>query len=159
VEGKSILVVDDDDLIRGFLTDFFVGLGYEVETADCGRDGLLKFEPQRYDLVISDLMMPDISGIEVLKGIMAQDPKTLFFLITGYPTVETAIEAIKGGAYDYVVKPFNLEDLKIKVERALLTRRLQGSVKRLTGIVWAIVVSVPIWIVLGIIIGYIWKRG
>ena len=82
----------------------------------------------------------------------------LFFLITGYPTLETAVDAIKNGAYDYVVKPFNLEDLKFKVERALLNRRLKESLKKTSGMLWALLISVPIWLILGIVLGIIWKR-
>jgi two-component system response regulator PilR (NtrC family) len=158
METKRILIVDDDELIRKFLLDFFVDLKFEVVTAENGTDALLKFVPQSFDLVISDLMMPDMTGIELLKELIAKDDKVLFFLITGYPTLETAVEAIKNGAYDYIVKPFNLEDLRIKVERAIMTRQLKSSLKNVSGILWALLISVPIWIILGIILGFVWKR-
>jgi DNA-binding NtrC family response regulator len=86
------------------------------------------------------------------------DDKVTFFLITGFPTLETAIDAIKNGAYDYVVKPFNIEDLKFKVERALLNKELQRSLKKTSGMLWALLISVPIWLILGIVLGIIWKR-
>jgi two-component system response regulator PilR (NtrC family) len=158
METKRILIVDDDELIRKFLLDFFVDLKYEVVTAENGEDALRKFVPQSFDIVISDLMMPDMNGIELLKELVAKDDKVLFFLITGYPTLETAVEAIKNGAYDYIVKPFNLEDLKIKVERAVMTRQLKSSLQKVSGILWALLISVPIWIILGIILGFVWKR-
>jgi two-component system response regulator PilR (NtrC family) len=142
METKRILIVDDDELIRKFLMDFFVDL-----------------VPQTFDIVISDFVMPDINGIELLKELVAKDDKVLFFLITGYPTLETAVEAIKNGAYDYIVKPFNLEDLRIKVERAIMTRQLKSSLKKVSGILWALIISVPIWIILGIVLGFVWKRG
>lgn len=159
MERKRILIIDDDEIIRKFLVDFFKDLGYDVATADCGEDALAKFTPQTFDLVVSDLVMPDLSGIEVLKQLKARDDKLLFFIITGYPTLETAVEAIKNGAYDYIVKPFNLEDLKIKVHRALATRDLQSSLKKINGILWALIISVPVWIILGIILAFAWKRG
>lgn len=158
METRRILIVDDDELIRKFLLDFFVDLNYEVVTAENGEDALRKFVPQGFDIVISDLVMPDMNGIELLKEMVAKDDKVLFFLITGYPTLETAVEAIKNGAYDYVVKPFNLEDLRIKVERALMTRQLKSSLKKVSGILWALIISVPIWIILGIVLGLVWKR-
>jgi DNA-binding NtrC family response regulator len=158
METKRILIVDDDELIRKFLLDFFVDLNYEVVTAENGEDALRKFVPQSFDIVISDLVMPDMNGIELLKELIAKDDKILFFLITGYPTLETAVEAIKNGAYDYIVKPFNLEDLKIKVERAVMTRQLKSSLQKVSGILWALLISVPIWIILGIILGFVWKR-
>lgn len=159
METKRILIIDDDEIIRKFLMDFFDDLGYEVITAECGEDALTKFTPQTFDLVVSDLIMPDLSGIEVLKELKAKDEKVLFFLVTGYPTLETAVEAMKSGAYDYIVKPFNLEDLKMKVERAFLTRDLKSSLKKVNGILWALIISVPIWIILGIVLGFVWKRG
>ncbi|OPY80076.1 MAG: Transcriptional regulatory protein ZraR [Syntrophorhabdus sp. PtaU1.Bin153] len=159
MEKKAILIVDDDEMIRKFLTDFFVDLEYDVVTADNGEDALRKFVPQAFDLVISDLVMPDMNGIELLKELITRDKTVLFFLITGYPTLETAVEAIKSGAYDYIVKPFNLEDLRIKVERAMMTRHLKGSLRKVSGILWALIISVPIWIILGIILGFVWKRG
>ncbi len=159
MEKKRILIVDDDETIRKFLVDFFDDLGYDVVTADCGEDAVAKYTPQVFDLVLSDLVMPDLSGIEVLKKLKSKDDKILFFIITGYPTLETAVEAIKKGACDYIVKPFNLEDLKMKVERALLTRDLQSSLKKVSGILWAVIISVPIWIILGIVLGFVWKRG
>jgi two-component system response regulator PilR (NtrC family) len=159
MDTKRILIVDDDELIRKFLLDFFVDLNYEVVAAENGEDALRKFVPQSFDLVISDLVMPDMNGIELLKELIAKDDKVLFFLITGYPTLETAVEAIKNGAYDYIVKPFNLEDLRIKVERAVMTRQLKSSLKKVSGILWALIISVPIWIILGIILGFAWKRG
>jgi len=158
METKRILIVDDDELIRKFLLDFFMDLKFEVVTAENGTDALKKFTPQSFDLVISDLMMPDMTGIELLKELIARDEKVLFFLITGYPTLETAVEAIKNGAYDYIVKPFNLEDLRIKVERAIMTRQLKSSLKNVSGILWALIISIPIWIILGIVFGLIWKR-
>jgi len=158
METKRILIVDDDELIRKFLLDFFVDLKFEVVTAENGTDALQKFVPQNFDIVISDLMMPDMTGIELLKELIARDEKVLFFLITGYPTLETAVEAIKNGAYDYIVKPFNLEDLRIKVERAIMTKQLKSSLKNVSGILWALIISVPIWIILGIVLGFVWKH-
>jgi two-component system, NtrC family, response regulator PilR len=158
METKRILIVDDDELIRKFLLDFFIDLKFEVVTAENGTDALRKFVPQSFDIVISDLMMPDMTGIELLKELIAKDEKVLFFLITGYPTLETAVDAIKNGAYDYIVKPFNLEDLRIKVERAVMTRQLKSSLKNISGILLALIISVPVWIILGIVLGFAWKR-
>lgn len=157
MENKNILIVDDDEMIRKLLSDYFVSCGCNVTTAKSGQDALDKFMPRTFDLVISDLVMPDLSGIELLKQLMERDSKVLFILVTGYPTLETAVQAIKSGAYDYIVKPFNLEDLRIKVERAFMTSQLKTSLKKVSGILWALIISVPIWIILGIIFGIIWK--
>ena len=76
---------------------------------------------------------------------------------TGFPSVDSAVEAMKAGAYDYISKPLQLEDVRIKVERALYTKKLEKSVKTVNGIVWAILISIPLWLVLGILVGKVWK--
>lgn len=158
MDFTRILVVDDDEYIRHVLKEFFESLGYEVLTAEGGKDALRKFEPGRFDIVISDLAMPDIDGLELLREIKIRDEKVLFFMITGYPTLESAVEAMKQGAYDYITKPFNMEDMRIKVERALHVNQLERSLKKASGVTWALIISVPIWLILGVIFGIIWKR-
>ncbi|MEW6188158.1 MAG: response regulator [Thermodesulfobacteriota bacterium] len=154
---KKILVVDDDQQIRELLLDFFHQLGFEVTTAANGVEALGKFSPDDTDCILSDLVMPDMGGLELLKKIKTQAPKIPFLVITGYPSIETALEVMKQGAYDYITKPFQMEDVRIKVERALQTQALQKSVKSLTGIAWAVIISIPIWLILGIIFGRVWK--
>ena len=155
---KRILVVDDDEQVRGLLVNYFQFLsGYEVTTAANGAEALGKLSQNVYDCIISDLVMPDIDGLELLKQVKTQDKKLPFLIITGYPTIETAIEVMKQGAYDYVTKPLQLEDVRIKVERALHTTSLERSIKRLTGIAWAVIISIPIWLILGIIFGKVWR--
>lgn len=79
-------------------------------------------------------------------------------MMTGYPSVETAIEAIKKGAYDYITKPLNLEDVRIKLERALRSKDIERSLKKVTGVLWGLIVSIPIWLILGIVLGTVWKK-
>jgi DNA-binding NtrC family response regulator len=154
---KRILVVDDDEQIRSLLVEYFQFLGYEVTTAANGAEALGKLSQYVYDCIISDLVMPDIDGLELLKQVKTQNKKLPFLIITGYPTIETAIEVMKQGAYDYITKPLQLEDVRIKVERALHTTALERSIKRLTGIAWAVIISIPIWLILGIVFGKVWR--
>lgn len=153
---KRILIVDDDEQIQKLLVDYFQHLGYEVKFALNGAEALGKLSQNDIDCIISDLVMPDMDGLELLKQVRSQKLKIPFLLITGYPTIETAIEVIKHGAYDYIAKPVQLDEVRIKVERALHTKKLERSIKRLTGIAWAIIISIPIWIILGIILGKVW---
>lgn len=118
-----ILIVDDNEQIRELLKDFFQTIGHEVMTAGDGKEALEKFKAYEPDCIISDLKMPDMDGLELLRQIRAQGKKTTFLMITGYPTIETAVEAMKQGAYDYITKPLQLEDVRIKVERALHAQR------------------------------------
>ncbi len=129
-----ILVVDDDEAIRSLLNDYLVALGYDVTTANDGQDALKKFIPDVFDCVISDLMMPNVSGFELLKKIRMQDKKVFFIVITGSPSIDSAVNAIKEGGNDYLVKPFHMEDIRIKIERALSTRKTEKSLRSMTGL-------------------------
>lgn len=152
-----LLIVDDEESIRSVLKDFFKKLGYEVVTAESGEDALDKFIPGRFDSVISDLFMPNIDGLELLKMIRQKDPHVIFLMITGYPSIDSAVEAMKEGAYDYVTKPFQFDDIKIKLERALQARRLEKSYRKVNGVMWALLISIPIWLILGIALAFVWK--
>ncbi|GAB4170312.1 MAG: hypothetical protein Kow00108_04320 [Calditrichia bacterium] len=152
--GK-VLVVDDEDHVREVLKDFLEALAYEVDTAEDGSDALNKIEPGKYDLVISDLLMPKMDGLELLERIRKIDKSVVFLMITGYPSIETAVDAIKKGAYDYITKPFNMDDVKIKIERAFEKKNLRHSLKTMNGIVWALIISIPVWLILGIVLAAI----
>jgi two-component system response regulator PilR (NtrC family) len=152
-----ILVVDDDEAIRSLLNKYLVTLGYEVITAVDGQDALEKFIPGVFDCVITDLTMPKITGLELLKKIKMQDKKVFVIIITGYPSIDDAVHAINEGAYDYLAKPIHLEDIRIKVERALSTRKTEKSLKSMTGLLWGVILSIPIWLILGIVLGIVWK--
>lgn len=154
---RNILVVDDNESVRSMLKDYLVSIGYEVETADSGEDALRKFAPGKFDIIISDFIMPKIDGMKLLKQIKKEDKKVVFLMITGYPSFESAIEAIKEGAYDYITKPFNFDDVKIKLERALYARSLEKSLKKVNGVMWGLILSIPIWLILGIVLSFIWK--
>ena len=157
MNAGRLLIVDDDEAIRSVLDEYFTSGGYEVVTAGDGEDALKKFVPGGFDCVISDLMMPKIDGLELLKMIRMQDSRVFFLMITGFPDINNAVNAIKEGAYDYVTKPFHLEDIRIKVERILDIRKAHKSLKTMTGLFWALIASIPIWLILGILLGIVWK--
>jgi DNA-binding NtrC family response regulator len=152
-----ILVADDDDTIRTTLEDYFTLLGYDVVTAYDGEDALNKFVPGEFDCIISDLMMPRIDGLELLKKVKLQHKKVMFLMMTGYPSIDNAVNAMKHGAYDYVTKPIVMEDLRIKVDRMLNAKRTEDSLKTITNLFWSLIISIPVWLVLGIILGLVWK--
>ena len=154
-----ILIVDDDEAIRELLKEFFQGLGYEMSTAVNGSEALTVISQHDSDCIISDYVMPDMNGLELLERLREQGKEVPFLMITGYPTIEIAVEVMKRGAYDYITKPLQLEDVRIKVERALHTKGLEKSLKKLSGIAWAILISIPIWLILGIILGKIWHNS
>ena len=128
---SRILVVDDDDSLRRVLQAQLEQDGYSVVTAASAQQALSLLQLRGYDLVITDLRMPDISGIEVLKHVKSQYPETVVIVLTAFGTVETAVEAMKAGAYDFLTKPVHPEELSLVVARALDHLRLIEEVRAL----------------------------
>src|SRR5271154_927070 len=119
-----ILVIDDEADIRESLETLLCLEGYIVELAESGTEGLRKAEAASYDLILLDLMMPDRSGMEVLKEIRERDHETPIFMITAYGSVEVAVSALKSGANDYFSKPWDNEKLLIEIDRMIASSRL-----------------------------------
>jgi len=114
-----ILVVDDDQGMREFLEIMLTREGYKVKAASGGKEALSLCGKKKFDLVITDLKMPKIDGIDLLKAVKEISPETMVILITGYASGETAVAAMKEGAFDYLEKNFDVEDLKSTVKDAL----------------------------------------
>jgi len=125
----TILVVDDEALIRWSLAERLKAEGYEVVEAETGRAALEKL-PEGVDLVLLDYRLPDTDGVTILRKIKEFDQDILVILLTAFATVETAVEAMKLGAYHFANKPFNLDDVAATVERALETTRLRREVRQ-----------------------------
>ena len=123
-QKSRILVVDDEVDIRESLDTLLTLEGYSVDLAQHGTEGLRKAEAGNYDLILLDLMMPDRSGMEVLKEIRERDLETPIFMITAYGSVEVAVDALKNGANDYFSKPWDNEKLLIEIDRMIATSRL-----------------------------------
>src|SRR4030043_1216300 len=123
----QILVIDDEQIMREGCLRILSKDGWEVVTAENGTKGLeeIKGQTKKIDVILLDLMMPGMSGMEVLDHIRTIDSNLLVIVITGYATVESAVEAMKKGAYDFVPKPFTPDQLRIVVRRALEKRTLQ----------------------------------
>ena len=126
-----VLVVDDEVFVRDILADFLGLEGYFVRTASDGVDALEALKASRFDLVVSDLKMPRMGGIQLLEAVQRVSPNTLTVIMTGFGTVETAIDAMKRGAYDYVLKPFKMEEVIHIVQRGIEKQRLTAENMRL----------------------------
>jgi two-component system sensor histidine kinase/response regulator len=133
-EQGSILVIDDERGIREGCRRALTPLGYKVEVADTGAAGLRELREGSFDLILLDLMMPGMSGMEALDRIHEIDPDIVVIIITGYATVEAAVRTIKKGAYDFISKPFTSDDLSLVVSQGLEHRRLTLETKRLQAI-------------------------
>ena len=119
MKTKTILVVDDDPSIRVTLSESLKSCGYEVETSGSGEDALAKFQEDKFDVVITDMRMPRIGGMEVLRGIKKVSSGTPVIVITAYGTVNTAVEAMKEGAADFIMKPFSIDHLESLVKKVV----------------------------------------
>jgi signal transduction histidine kinase len=128
---SRILVIDDELGLREGCRRALKRQGYEVEVAATGQEGLVKVQADHFDLVLVDVMMPDISGIDLLQIIHGHAPDTVCIIITGYATVELAVAAMKMGAYDFVAKPFSDDILILAVGKGLEGRRLEQEARRL----------------------------
>ncbi len=132
MEAKPlVLVIDDEESMRDSCTQILVRYGFRVETAADGQSGLEKAAASKPDLALIDLKMPGLSGFEVLDRIKEIDPNIISIVITGYATVESAVEAMKKGAYDFLPKPFTPEELRIIIRRALERRELAREAENL----------------------------
>jgi DNA-binding NtrC family response regulator len=109
----------------------FEGEGYEVDVARLGEEGKKMFRKGKYDLVLTDLMMPDLTGIDLMKNLLELDPEAPIMLMTAYGTVETAVEAMKLGALDYISKPFSVEEITLRIDRIMDSLKAKKENKRL----------------------------
>jgi len=123
-EKKSILIIDDEAGLRDLMTRLFQDAGYVTASAPDGAAGLRMAREGSYDLVVLDMSLPKMSGLEVLAGIKEDLPDLAVIMVTAYGSTQTAIEALRLGAYDFIAKPFDLDELQLTAERALEQRRV-----------------------------------
>ena len=132
--SARILIIDDEATIRASLLEALANEGYTTESAETGEEALAKCHGQEFDLVVTDLKLPGVSGLEILQALRNQGRQTPVIMMTAYTSIETAVDAIKAGAFDYVAKPFDMEfafhdeaeKMKVwdEVERAYQERRV-----------------------------------
>jgi DNA-binding NtrC family response regulator len=121
---NRILIVDDEPNVVNFLSILLQREGYEVVTATSGKEALEKLKENRVDVVLADLKMPEMDGLELLSRIKQMDNQIAVIIMTAYASIETAIEAMRRGAFDYVIKPFKVDEITLVVKRALQERKL-----------------------------------
>jgi DNA-binding NtrC family response regulator len=127
----AILVVDDDEVMRQTLSDVLKKKGYAVSTAETGGQTISSIKEQLFDLVLLDIRLPDMDGLDVLKSVKEIESDLMVIVMTAYSDVQTAVMAMKSGAYDYIDKPFELEELKILIQKALETQNLRNEIRQL----------------------------
>src|SRR5690554_333940 len=143
-EQAYVLVVDDEGAIRYSITKTLQRVGYHVEAAASGEEALEMMKNQNYDVVLTDIRMPGLTGVELLRRIKEEAPDAVVILLTGYASLETAIESLRLGAHDYLVKPSSSQDIRNSVaqgverarnlrNRRALLRSIRDNVEQLTG--------------------------
>jgi two-component system response regulator AtoC len=126
-ERKQVLIVDDEPNLRKILSAQLSRDGYDVMTAEDGEQGLAMLKEHHIDLVITDLKMPKVDGMTLLRRALEEEPELPIILITAHGTIDTAVEALKSGAFDFVTKPFDKDEVRQIVGKALKTRELRGA--------------------------------
>ncbi len=144
MNGRRILIVDDEPSVRTSLGEWFQEDGFQVETAEDGEAALRAMDKGPYDIVLLDLKMPGMDGIAVQKRVREIDPEATIIILTAYASVQTAVEALKLGAFDYVTKPVDPDELSNLVRNALRTRALAEENVRLKEKVSELTQSAPI---------------
>jgi DNA-binding NtrC family response regulator len=126
---KRILVVDDETTVRQSIKLALAGEGYSIDLAASGEEALRRSDLAGYDLILADMMMPGVSGLDLLKGIRIKDPAAQVVIITGYPTDKAASQSFRMGAVDFLPKPFTPAELRAAVARALAKKAQAAGTK------------------------------
>lgn len=129
----KILVVDDEAAVAKSIAGALADKDLAVDTAQDGQAALDLDQKHKFAVIVTDLMMPGLDGLELLKRLKARRPEAMVIMITGYPSVKTAVEAVKLGAFDYITKPFTPAELRSVVRRALARGSLEGEPQKLSG--------------------------
>jgi DNA-binding NtrC family response regulator len=129
--SARILIVDDEAVVRNSLGDWFRDEGYEVDTAESAKMALEKLTHKNWDIFLLDIRMPGIDGLELQRKLKEAEPDATVIIMTAYASVESAVEAMKQGAYDYIIKPFNPDDLEHTMQKAMEHKQLVSENKQL----------------------------
>ena len=153
--AATVWVVDDDDTVRSVLGAMLKELGYEVQLFDKAEEVINSYAMRSPDVIVTDVRMPGMSGMELTRAILEKDPFAIIMILTGFPSIPDAVEAIRVGAIDFLSKPCRIEEIRIRIERALENKHLQSRLKKTRLITWSLMASLPLWFILGIILARI----
>ena len=149
---KKILIVDDEHQVIQMLSDLLVSWGYQVRGAQSAHEALDTFSGNDFNLVIADFRMPEMDGFEFMQKLRELDPQCPFIFLTGDASEETAVKTLEAGADDYLVKPVNSSEFRIRIERCLKHHTHIKRLPVLRGVNWALIIAIPLWLILGYII-------
>ncbi len=154
---ERILVVEDDEGIQDLLSEALPRWGYEPVFAQNGMMGLRTFRSQAFSVIITDIRMPVMDGVTMLKTIKEENPRVPIIIITGYPSVDSAVESLEEGADYYLIKPINLDDLHAKIRKSLEKREIQKSLASTKIVNTILLILIPAWIIAGYVLAKLWE--
>ncbi len=153
--ATTIWIIDDDESVREVLSTIMERLGYAYRVFGDSAQALSEYERGKADVIICDVRMPAMDGITFTRKIVQVDRAVKIMLLTGFPSIDDAVEAIRAGAFDYLTKPFRMEEIRIRVERALENRDLAGRLTTNRWLTWILIAFMPVWFLLGFFLGRI----
>ncbi len=155
----TIWIIDDEAATSDVLSAMLQEIGHETRVFNDAREALAAYKPGAADVLMTDIRMPGLDGLELTRKIRARDPRATIIVLTGFPSVEDAVEAVKMGAADYMTKPFRLEEIRMRLLRVLEARDLEVRFRRNRILTWLLIGSLPVWFILGIFIAFIIARS
>lgn len=148
----TVWVVDDDDAVRDVLGNMLEDLGYGVQLFASAQDALDAHKSGQVDAIITDVRMPDMDGLTFTREVRKRDPGAVILILTGYPSIPDAVESIRSGAADYLSKPIRMEEIRVRVARALERRDLQDRHRKNRSLTWWLILIMPLWLLLGFLL-------
>ncbi|HMP73873.1 MAG TPA: response regulator [Kiritimatiellia bacterium] len=155
MKSPTIWILDDEEAIRDVLSTLVRRLGYVCEVFDSPVELLSRIRPGEVDVVFTDVRMEGMDGLELTRQLIAKDPALKVVLLTGFPSITDAVAAIKNGAFDYLTKPFRMEEIRMRIERAMESRELKGRLLTNRYLTWILIASMPLWFFLGFLFAYV----
>jgi FixJ family two-component response regulator len=153
-----VWVVDDDDSVRGAVEAIVKELGYEARSFAKGEEALEACKTDLPDVVITDVRMPGMSGIDLTTALLEIDPQIIVMILTGFPSIPAAVEAVRAGATDFLSKPCRMDEIRLRISRAVANRDLRVRLDKTRSLTWALIGSFPFWFVLGILLAHLLAR-
>ncbi|MBN1268398.1 MAG: response regulator [Kiritimatiellae bacterium] len=150
--AATVWVIDDEESVRDVVGAMLKELGYQVRAFDSGDEALKEYENSPADVVITDVRMPGMSGMDVTRSLLEKDPDAIVMILTGFPSIPDAVEAIKTGASDFLSKPCRIEEIRVRIERALENRDVLNRLKKARLVAWVLIITLPVWFILGILL-------
>jgi len=152
--GVKILVVDDEPSVVDVFSQYLTGAGYRVQSAANGKEALDVFKKDQFQLVITDIEMPEIDGMALIDRIKAVNKDVVVIVVTGYGTIERAVEAMKKGAYDFLEKPLSFKALDMVVNRALERYFIYKKLRMFRTLFFMLVTVLPVVLLTGAVLGH-----